>query len=368
MKAIHFLSFLMLCACSTRAQSLQQGPFSASNFSTSPIFGSNASWNNVGNAGASDNVYADFGNLNGPAGIYTNYLVATGFGFNIPAGAIIKGISVKVEQSDANNQTADFRVRLMRKGSVLATDRAEGGLLGTADVDAVYGNETDLWGTAWAPKDFGIDFGVAIAMQRGQTGSPTAGQIDNIQITVYYTFITLPVNLTSFSAKPETGGNSIRWQMTDETAMDKYDLELSSDGRNFSLLSSIKPKNQTGDAEYTFTDNDPLKPVSFYRLHMTGAGGFNKYSTVVSVRGGSGSSFQLYPNPLQSGQSLHISNNGHENLTIDFFSLNGKKAGTVTTDKDQFPVSFLNGQTGTFLYRVADAEGNIRQNGKILIK
>ncbi len=368
MKATHLLSLLMLCVVNSNAQSLQQGPFSGSNFSTSPIFGSNASWNNVTNAGATDNQYADFGDLSGPAGIYTNYLVATGFGFSIPAGAIIKGISVKIRQSDSHNQTSDFRVRLLRKGTVLSTDRAEGSLLGMFDTDATYGNETDLWGTAWAPKDFGIDFGVAIAMQRGQTGSTTAGKIDNIQVTVYYTFITLPVNLTSFSAKPDNSGNSIRWQMTDETAMDKYDLERSADGRNFSVLTTLKPKNQTGDADYSFTDDDPLKPVSFYRLHMTGAGGFNKYSSVVSVRGGGGSSFMLFPNPLQNGQSLHISNNGHENLTIELFTLTGKKAGSITTDKDQFPSGFLNGQTGTFLYRVSDAEGNIRQNGKIVVR
>jgi len=101
---------------------------------------------------------------------------------------------------------------------------------------------------------------------------------------------------------------------------------------------------------------------------MTGAGGFNKYSSVVSVRGGGGSSFMLFPNPLQNGQSLHISNNGHENLTIELFTLTGKKAGSITTDKDQFPSGFLNGQTGTFLYRVSDAEGNIRQNGKIVVR
>ena len=368
MKAIHLLSAMLLCSICSRSQSISQGPFSASNFSTNLILGANATWNNITNAGASDNVYADFGNLTGPSGSFTNYLVATNFGFSIPSGAIINGIMVKVEQADPNSQTSDYRVRLIRKGSILLTDRAEIALLPNSDLTANYGSDNDLWGTAWAPKDFGADFGVAISMQRGATGLPTAGKIDNIQIVVYYTFITLPVDLTDFSARPRDGGNVINWVTADETAMDKYDLERSPDGRNFSLLSKITPKNLPGNSEYTFTDASPLKPVTFYRLHMTGAGGFDKYSTIVSVRAGGGSSFQLYPNPLNSGQNLHISNNGHEDLSITFFNLAGKTAGSITTDKDLFSVSFLNGQKGTFLYQVSDADHVVRQKGKIVIQ
>lgn len=53
-------------------------------------------WSNPGNITASDNTYAT--NLTGCITSVSHYLKATNFGFSVPAGATITGITVEIER------------------------------------------------------------------------------------------------------------------------------------------------------------------------------------------------------------------------------------------------------------------------------
>src|SRR5678810_319932 len=85
MKSFMFLCAVLFMGIAVNAQTA--GPLSGSSFFNFAIGGSKQSWVNAGNVAASDNVYATFGNISGPVGGYTDYLVVKGFGFAIPAGA-----------------------------------------------------------------------------------------------------------------------------------------------------------------------------------------------------------------------------------------------------------------------------------------
>src|SRR5687768_12382469 len=84
-----------------------QGPLSGGSFTTSVIAGSNQTWISPSDGSPSDNNYTNFGNLTGGVGSYTDYLVATDFGFSIPSGSMITGILVEIERSDASLKTSD---------------------------------------------------------------------------------------------------------------------------------------------------------------------------------------------------------------------------------------------------------------------
>ena len=102
-------------------------------------------------------------------GSITHYLTATNFGFNIPSGALIKGLSVTINRSSSDVSTPYIRdnaVRIIRGGVVDGIDRAKTTTdwptsLGTA----TYGGATDTWGlTGLSYSDINSNnFGVALS-------------------------------------------------------------------------------------------------------------------------------------------------------------------------------------------------------------
>src|SRR5690349_18700172 len=108
-----FITGLALAA--TLISSAQvNGPYNGNLFTTSALSGSTQTWSNPGNVQSSDDTYADFPDLGPTVGNHSDYITASGFGFNLPFGAIVYGIKVDVERSDPNGKTSDYSVRIIR--------------------------------------------------------------------------------------------------------------------------------------------------------------------------------------------------------------------------------------------------------------
>ena len=125
------------------------GPVSAGTGAN--INGLGANWNNPGNIGSSDNnrAIADIGTNS-----VSDYLKASGFGFAIPAGAIIDGIQVSIERQEefggGNVRVRDNDVLLV-SGATVSNDKASSTFWTDADVIANYGGVADNWGASWTP-------------------------------------------------------------------------------------------------------------------------------------------------------------------------------------------------------------------------
>lgn len=79
-------------------------------------------WTQLTEAGASDDSRARRPLQVGQA---TNYLKATGFGFSIPANAVIGGVVVEVEHSAGNLTTSikDKSIKLVKGNSIVGQNR-----------------------------------------------------------------------------------------------------------------------------------------------------------------------------------------------------------------------------------------------------
>ncbi|MEJ0104975.1 MAG: hypothetical protein WDO19_21565 [Bacteroidota bacterium] len=178
-------------------------------------------------------------------GAYTDYLVVTDFLFALPPGASISGIVIDIERSDAFRRTSDYSIRIVKNGVIGATERSLGAGYRAGDSYQSYGSSGDLWGESWTDADINNSgFGVAIAAQRSVGGAgATAGKINDVQITVFYNFVVTPVRLVSFSACKKNKQTELTWVTADEVNMDHYEIERSSNGRDFiNHWYRIKPK------------------------------------------------------------------------------------------------------------------------------
>lgn len=167
------------------------GPNSGSSFVDDASVGTIA-WTSPANVGARDNTNAAAALT---LGTTSHYLLATGFGFAVPAQLTVLGVIVEILRNGTLNQNVtDASVRLVRAGVVVGDERA--------NVTAAYqwpdlsqryrryGAAVDLWGVPWlTPADVNdIGFGIAVsATDVFDEGFGANALIDHVQITLVCT-------------------------------------------------------------------------------------------------------------------------------------------------------------------------------------
>lgn len=365
MKNCLLLYLLLLPAFILKAQI--QGPLNGNSFTTVAIPGSNQTWVNPGNVSASDNIYSTFGNLTAGIGSYTDYLVATNFGFSIPSGVTINGIVVEVERSDPNFRTADYRVRIVKGGTISAAERASGSSYPSSDSYQSYGNAGDLWGESWTQADINAtDFGVAIAAQRSVNGGTTGGRVDHIRIIVFYDFTTLPVTLINFSATKKDRSVELKWTTTYEINMSHYEVERSTNARDFLPVQYLTSLDQNRETKYIAEDTYPVSGISYYRLKMVENDGRVKYSKIISMQFRTGNAITLYPTVWKNGATLQITNPEYEKLVIYFSNATGQVTGKAVTNSTNVPTSMLSSAKGILFFSITNESGKLLGTGKLL--
>lgn len=141
------------------------------------------SWSNPSNARHADGLFATVP-MNG--GNVTRRLLAKGFGFVVPVGAVVRGVTVKVRRrSDSANAVVDDAVALVRSGVVSPVTKSAPGAWPVQLATATYGGPADTWGETWTPSDVSsLEFGVAVAA-RGVDAVAVEAAVDHIEVTVH---------------------------------------------------------------------------------------------------------------------------------------------------------------------------------------
>jgi len=131
------------------------------------------------NAKTSNDVYAQ----DTPAGSPSEFLKATNFGFSIPNGAVIEGITASVERRSVGGTIDDSAVRIVKAGVIGSTDKATFNNWPNTDTTVQYGGASDLWGDTWTAANINDSgFGFAISV----TDNVDAAAVDHITLTVNY--------------------------------------------------------------------------------------------------------------------------------------------------------------------------------------
>lgn len=163
-------------------------PQSTSSFAGSgSTSGSGTAWTGTGNISASDNSRATA--TRNDSGTSQEFQ-ASGFGFNIPAQAVILGIEARIEKSRSGlaiGNVQDNAVRLLKGGQVQAANKAISGNWPGSDQISIYGSASDTWGSGWTASDINnAGFGVSIIANFSVTFGGVTANIDAISIQVTY--------------------------------------------------------------------------------------------------------------------------------------------------------------------------------------
>ena len=143
----------------------------------------------------------------------------------------------------------------------------------------------------------------------------------------YYLF-NLPVELSGFTAGAQHCNVTLAWTTETETELVAFDVQYSTDGSNFATLESIAPKGNHSTYTYTHT---PAQGRSYYRLRLRMQDGSYAYSMVLVVNMNCNDhSVTVYPNPVTSGEDLHVALTGYNgDVRAILYDINGRML-TVT--------------------------------------
>lgn len=93
----------------------------------------------------------------------------------------------------------------------------------------------------------------------------------------------LPVELLTFTAKPNNNKVQLDWKTATELNTLGFDIERSTDGQTWSKLGFVGAKNLPSEYQY-FDQNPKLNEVNYYRLCTVDIDGKKEFSKIVGVK------------------------------------------------------------------------------------
>jgi uncharacterized repeat protein (TIGR03803 family) len=142
-------------------------------------------------------------------------------------------------------------------------------------------------------------------------GNPPTDYPD-LELIASAVFVTLPLNLLSFTGKVSSDAAQLSWITSSEVNTERFIVERSTTGSAYTSIGSIAAAG-TSSTNKTYTFNDAAftslsAPVVYYRLRMEDIDGKFKYSPVVPLRKKAGvASIALQPNPVRGEVKVLVS-------------------------------------------------------------
>jgi hypothetical protein len=170
----------------------------------------------------------------------------------------------------------------------------------------------------------------SVFVRQGTASENITATIDGLRVATDWGS-SIPVELMSFKGTATTNGNKLTWVTASEKDNKSFEIERSTDNRNFVKIGEMKGAGYSQTRQtYNFVDESPAA-VSYYRLKQVDYDGTATYSSIVSiVKSGKNASFKAYPTIVNSGVlNLEYKNLG-ETGQVSVINLLGR---TVLTQK-----------------------------------
>jgi trimeric autotransporter adhesin len=139
--------------------------------------------------------------------------------------------------------------------------------------------------------------------------------------------VTLPVDLLSFSGYLNNQDHSLlQWQTTNQFNLDRFEVERSYDGIQFSTAGIVNATPNTATVQtYLYTDPSTAKAVNYYRLKMIDKDARLKLSGIVIIKSNKPVKFvELLGNPIKDNISFVINNKNKDNVSAALYNSAGQ--------------------------------------------
>jgi hypothetical protein len=148
------------------------------------------------------------------------------------------------------------------------------------------------------------------------------------------TEVPLPIELVSFEGEFENGKVLLVWRTATELNNERFILERSINGIEFSALYVTEGAGTTSvSQEYFYTDQNPFSGINYYRLKQVDFNQAFTYSKIISVEATDqpGPPITVFPNPSYQSDVIQIMLKGVVKGTPAVVSITTSKGQTIQT-------------------------------------
>jgi hypothetical protein len=156
------------------------------------------------------------------------------------------------------------------------------------------------------------------------TNDPSTPAANDATITLLN--VLLPVKLISFTAQEKNNTIVLNWKATAESQLRRYEVERSTDGRNFTKIGEVAALNASGNVDYSLVDPSPNNGINYYRLRVEDLDGSAEYSHILrlTLYNGGVQVIAIYPNPvINHSFALQFSNVPQDNYRLEVYNSAG---------------------------------------------
>lgn len=165
--------------------------------------------------------------------------------------------------------------------------------------------------------------------------------------------VILPIELITFDAQLITNKVILNWTSASEINNDFFSLERSTNGIEWKIIGLVNGAgNSLQIIQYSFTDNDPVKGVSYYKLKQTNFDGEFKYSDIITLKnmGETYDHLEIYPNPTNGVINFFLTNK--ENTIYSFSIYNTLGTEIFHSVGKEIPIDISENENGFYFIEV----------------
>lgn len=176
----------------------------------------------------------------------------------------------------------------------------------------------------------------------------------------------LPITLSEFASIQSEGCEVVlNWKSELEESASHYEVEVSSDGRSFERLGTLKTEGSGSAYNYTLNGKNGYK---YARLKLVDLNGFSSYSEIIKVKSNcqeSAGILNVFPNPVQMDTKLSLNYfAGQDESTFSMYDLQGKLVSkqsfaTNSNDVNSLQLDIAGLEAG--LYMIVSPEGDSKR-------
>lgn len=177
----------------------------------------------------------------------------------------------------------------------------------------------------------------------------------------------LPVNLTSFAATKEGLSALLNWTTTEESKSDRFDIQHSSNGKNWDEIGSVKSAGESVVLQkYSFTDEEPSHGENLYRLKMVDKDRTFSYSRIQSLVFDSIQDKSIvFPNPTSDQIKMNVKDLS-KLKSVKIYDLKGRTVYSATGNSLSKSIDVKSFVTGVYIVELAHTDGLVKTS-KVVI-
>lgn len=178
-----------------------------------------------------------------------------------------------------------------------------------------------------------------------------------------------PALIMSFDGKVTNNVADLTWVMENETNSKWFVIERAGSNGEYDSIGVVTGVNNNNLTTYTYSDNNMLNGLNYYRLRMVDVDGVVRYSKVVSLTNNveettaaTAPKMNIYPNPAAATINYTVSSTSSQQVIVQVYNITGvvllSAAQQLNAGENVQTLAVSNLKAGNYFLKVTNVQGN----------